>query len=72
MFSMINDSFPKDKVPTANAIVKTGPYIGLGLGSLSVAAINKIGWRGTTNAMGIVGVIIGLLTLFTVKEPKRG
>lgn len=72
MFSMMTDTFTVDKVPMANSILKTGPYIGSALASLSVMAVNTVGWRMTTNFMGAVGLVIGLLTLFTIKEPKRG
>ena len=72
MFSMMTDTFAVDKVPMANSILKTGPYIGAALASLSVMAVNSLGWRVTTNAMGAVGLVIGLMTLLTVKEPKRG
>jgi MFS family permease len=72
IFSLINDTIPKDKVPFANSIVKAAPYAGSALSSLNVIAIATLGWRGCCLGMGMTGIFVGLLALLTTKEPTRG
>ena len=71
MFSMISDTFPKNKQPLATSVLTAGPYLGSALSCLSVIGVGIVGWRGVFNVMGAFGIAIGLLQLFTVKEPER-
>jgi MFS family permease len=71
--SLAADFFPREKLPTAMAIMSTAPCIG----GLIAAWIGGIvgaswGWRGAFVAVGIPGFLIAALLYFTVKEPVRG
>lgn len=72
IFSLIADTIPNNKLPTANSLIKAAPYAGSALSGLSIIAIGQIGWRAVVTAMGAVGVLAGLLALFTIEEPARG
>jgi MFS family permease len=71
-YSLIADYFPPSYRSTANAIENAGVYVGAGLSSLCVILIGMFGWRGMYMVCGSIGVVLGLLTLVLVKEPKRG
>lgn len=72
IFSLIADTIPKKKLPTANSLIKAAPYAGSAISSLLILMIPKIGWRGCFNFMGGIGVLAGILALFTIEEPARG
>ena len=46
-YSLIADYFPAEGRGEANGIYAFGVYIGSGLGSLSIAMAQQIGWRNT-------------------------
>lgn len=71
MFSMISDTFPKNKQPLATSLLTAGPYLGSALSCLGIIGVGMVGWRGVFNIMGAFGVACGLLQLLTVKEPER-
>ena len=72
IFSLIADTIPKKKLPTANSLIKAAPYAGSAISSLLILMIPQIGWRGCFNFMGGIGVLAGILALFTIEEPARG
>lgn len=72
MFSMIADTFPKNKVPFANSLLTAGPYLGSALSCLGVIMVGNIGWRGVYKLIGLLGCVVGVANLLTVKEPTRG
>ena len=72
MFGIMADYFPKSKITTANSILTAAPYLGAGISSLNVVIIAQYGWRAAMKLMGGLGVAIGLLGVFFMKEPERG
>ena len=68
---MIADYFPSNKVSTATSIMTAAPYLGSGISSLSVIMIANMGWRACFKSMGLLGLIIGGLSVLFMKEPKR-
>jgi len=71
--SLIVDYYPPQKQSGALGIFglgkPVGAAIGLAAGGLLGAAV---GWRWTLLIAGAPGVVIGLLVLLTLKEPRRG
>lgn len=86
-YSMISDSFPKERRATALSIYSSGLYIGgalsLPIGGLIVsrwnaawpdpatAPLGLAGWQAAFVAVGIPGLLLALWVL-TLKEPLRG
>jgi MFS family permease len=86
-YSMISDSFPKEKRATALSIYSAGLYIG---GALSLpiggfvssrwnaawpagagAPFGLVGWQAAFLAVGLPGLLLALWVL-TLREPQRG
>jgi len=86
-FSMISDSFPKERRATALSIYSSGLYIGgalsLPIGGFVVsrwnaaypvtaeAPLGLAGWQAAFLAVGLPGLLLALWVL-TLKEPQRG
>lgn len=86
-YSMISDSFPKERRATALSIYSSGLYIGgalsLPIGGAVVAAWNGAypdptaaplglaGWQAAFLAVGLPGLLLALWVL-TLREPRRG
>jgi len=70
-YSLIADYFPAEGRGEANGIYAFGVYIGSGLGSLSIAMAEQIGWRNTCHAVAIYGLMLAAVTLCTIREPRR-
>jgi MFS family permease len=86
-YSMISDSFPKERRATALSIYSSGLYIGgalsLPIGGLVVsrwntaypdpaaAPLSLAGWQAAFLAVGIPGLLLALWVL-TLREPQRG
>lgn len=71
-FSLISDYFPPEKRATANSIIQAGNYLGVGVSSFSVLLISMFGWRAQYGIMAGLSTLLGLVTMFLVKEPERG
>ena len=70
--SMIADLFPLESRGVAMGIYSAGINIGVFIGFLVGGWISEwYGWRMAFFIVGIPGVFLGLLLLFTVKEPPR-
>ncbi|MGI9440613.1 MAG: spinster family MFS transporter [Parvibaculales bacterium] len=70
--SMIADLFPLESRGVAMGIYSAGINIGIFIGFLVGGWISEwYGWRMAFFIVGIPGVFLGLLLLFTVKEPPR-
>ncbi|MDB5968032.1 MAG: hypothetical protein JWQ90_482 [Hydrocarboniphaga sp.] len=71
--SLIADYFKRKDRPTAMGIYYMGTQIGTIIG-FAVAAIvaQKYGWRAGFLVAGIPGLLLMLLVLTTIKEPRRG
>ena len=52
-------------------MIKASKYFGTALNGISIIAISKLGWRAAYTGFGFIGVLAGLLMLFTVEEPGR-
>ena len=71
--SMLSDFFPAARRPMALSVFALGAPIGAWLGSQVAGAIAfRFGWRAMFLALGIPGVLAGLLVLFSIREPRRG
>merc|ERR1719446_1747268 len=71
-FSLVSDYFPPEKRATANSIIQAGNYLGVGVSSFSLLLISMFGWRAQYGIMAGLSAILGLATMFLVKEPERG
>ena len=71
--SILSDYFPPSRRPMALSVFALGAPIGAWLGSQVAGAIAyKLGWRAMFLALGIPGVLAGLLVLVSIREPRRG
>ncbi len=72
-YSLIADYFKSHELARAMGIYTVGAVLGTG-GGLMVGGLlaEAIGWRMTFLALGIPGILLGLVLLYTVKEPERG
>jgi MFS family permease len=71
--ALLADYFPADRRPMAFTILALGAPLGAWLGAdVAGAVAYAFDWRAAFIALGVPGVIIGLLVLFTIREPTRG
>jgi MFS family permease len=86
-FSMISDSFPKERLPRAIAVMQLGVIAGSGLSLLLGAVVIRMlsgvapivlaglgvirNWQLVFIAVGLPGLLVALLMLLTVQEPGR-
>ena len=71
--SMISDYYPPERRATAMAIYSTGVHLGVLLGFVIGGVISQMfGWRIAFFSVGIPGIILAIIFLFTVREPRRG
>jgi MFS family permease len=71
--AIVADYFPPERRPMALGVFALGAPIGAWLGAdVAGAVANLYGWRATMLALGIPGVLLGILVYFTIREPKRG
>jgi predicted MFS family arabinose efflux permease len=71
--SIIADYFPADRRSMAMTVFALGGSLGAWLGSSFAGQISaEQGWRAAFLVLGIPGIILALIILITIKEPKRG
>lgn len=71
--SLVSDCFPANRRPMALSIFALGAPIGAFLGANVAGAIAQTyGWRMAFYALGIPGILLGVLVFLTIREPKRG
>ena len=71
--ALLADYFPAGRRPMAFTILALGAPLGAWLGAdVAGAVANEYGWRASFLALGVPGVLIGLLVLLTIREPERG
>jgi MFS family permease len=71
--SILSDFFPAARRPMALSVFSLGAPIGAWLGSQVAGEIAfRLGWRAMFLALGIPGILVGLLVLCSVREPQRG
>jgi MFS family permease len=72
-YSLISDYFPPKERGTGLAIYSLGVPLGSMLGAAIGAGIAaQYGWRAAFLAVGAPGVLMALVILFVIREPKRG
>jgi predicted MFS family arabinose efflux permease len=71
--AILADYFPAHRRPMAFTVFALGAPIGAWLGAdMAAAAAHAYGWRGAFLALGVPGVILGVLVFLTIREPARG
>jgi MFS family permease len=71
--ALLADYFPASRRPMAFTVLALGAPLGAWLGAdMAGAVANAYGWRASFLALGVPGVLIGLLVLLTIREPARG
>ncbi len=71
--SIIADYFEKSELSRALAVFSLGPTLGAVCGLLIGGAVaDAYGWRAAFYAVGLPGLLLALLVIFTVREPQRG
>ena len=71
--SIISDYYPKEERTSALAIYGLGSPIGVFVGFLAGGwIVEEYGWRIALYAFGLPGVLVALVTYYTLKEPPRG
>jgi MFS family permease len=71
--SIVSDCFPAERRPMALSVFALGAPVGAWLGADTAGAVAQAyGWRAAFFALGVPGLLLGLLVLLTVREPKRG
>jgi predicted MFS family arabinose efflux permease len=71
--SLIGDHYPAEKRASVNSIIWLGAPLGAVGGSvLGGIFAESIGWRYWFFALGAAAFVIGVVSLFTLREPARG
>ncbi len=71
--ALLADYFPAGRRPMAFTILALGAPLGAWLGADVAGAVARAyGWRAAFLALGVPGVLIGVLVLLTIREPERG
>jgi MFS family permease len=71
--AIVSDCFPADRRPMAMTVLALGAPIGAWLGANMAGAVaNAYTWRAAFIALGIPGLLVGILVYLTVREPPRG
>jgi MFS family permease len=71
--SIVADYFPADRRPMALGVFALGAPIGAWLGAdMAGAVAHTYGWRAAFLALGVPGLIVGVLVYLTIREPLRG
>jgi MFS family permease len=71
--AIVSDCFPAERRPMALSIFALGAPLGAYIGADLAGAIAQAhGWRQAFYALGVPGVLLGLLVWLTIREPRRG
>ena len=71
--SLVSDCFPAERRAMALSVFALGAPIGAWLAAdVAGAVAQTYGWRAAFYALGVPGVLLGVLFLLTIREPKRG
>jgi predicted MFS family arabinose efflux permease len=71
--SIISDLFAPSDRATPMAILATGPNLGILLGFLIGSVVSTmLGWRAAFIAVGVPGLLMAVLVLILMREPRRG
>lgn len=71
--SLLSDFFPVVRRPMALTVFALGAPIGAYVSTAIAGTIaDRYGWRVVFLALGVPGVVAGIVTFLTVREPRRG
>lgn len=71
--SLVADHFPRVRRASIIALIMIGSPVGLFLGSIVGGAVGQAwGWRYAFFALGVPGLLTGVLVLLVLREPSRG
>jgi predicted MFS family arabinose efflux permease len=71
--ALVSDCFPAERRAMALSVFALGAPVGAWLAAdVAGAAAQAYGWRGAFFALGVPGVLLGLLVFATIREPGRG
>jgi len=71
--SLVGDHFPRERRASTMSLILLGTPVGTFLGAtIGGAVAAHWGWRAAFYALGIPGMIVGLLVLLLLREPRRG
>jgi MFS family permease len=71
--AIVSDCFPADRRPMAMTVLALGAPIGAWLGADMAGAVAHLyRWRAAFIALGVPGLLVGVLVYLTVREPPRG
>ncbi|SFF83006.1 Predicted arabinose efflux permease, MFS family [Novosphingobium sp. CF614] len=70
--SLIGDIFPREKRALGVGLFNAGAAVGVAGGMALIGLLGeRFGWRGAMQIVGLMGLPLALLTLFTLREPPR-
>src|ERR1700722_904041 len=70
--SLVSDYFPWRRRAFALSVYSVGASLGSMLGSRAGYASDAWGWRAAFFLLGIPGIVLAVVLMATVREPKRG
>jgi MFS family permease len=71
--SIVSDCFPAERRPMALSVFALGAPIGAWLAAdVAGAFAQTYGWRAAFLALGVPGIVLGVLVFLTIREPRRG
>jgi predicted MFS family arabinose efflux permease len=71
--SILSDCFPAERRPMAFTVLALGAPIGAWLGAdMAGAVAHAYGWRAAFVALGLPGLVVGIVVYLTIREPVRG
>jgi MFS family permease len=71
--SIVSDCFPAERRPMALSVFALGAPIGAWLAAdVAGAFAGAYGWRAAFFALGVPGILLGVLVFLTIREPRRG
>lgn len=71
--SILSDLYPKEQRASALGVYSLGIPFGIAFSYiLAGMLVETLGWRGTLISLGVAGIILSLILIIVVKEPKRG
>jgi len=71
--AIVSDCFPAERRPMAMTVLALGAPIGAWLGANMAGAVAQAyTWRAAFIALGVPGLIVGVIVYLTVREPPRG
>ncbi len=71
--AIVSDCFPPDRRPMAMTVLALGAPIGAWLAATFAGAVaNAYGWRAAFLALGIPGLLVGIIVYLSIREPPRG